>query len=359
MKNVFVFFFLSMIWSCMAQINAQTKAHETENVAAFIQPASELIRINQLGYFPNAKKTGSIVCDDQISTFSVIDLENGEVVLTCDVGSLEFAELSRENLQQFDFSRLRKEGVYQLKFDNGLYSYPFEIGTNIYDEALRLAAKSYYYQRVGTDITEKYGAIWKRTAGHPDDKVFYHPSTGKKGAVSSPGGWYDAGDYGKYITNGAFSAGQLLYALERYPDLYPDGSLNIPESGNGINDLLDEIKYETDWIATMQDEDGGVFHKLTTKNFAGAIMPHQATEERFIMPKSSVATFDYAAFLAKMARNYKGLDKKQSDKLLAQAEKAWKWGVQNPDIPFKNPEGVNTGEYGDDDASQEQFWAAS
>ncbi len=359
MKNVFVFFFLSMIWSCCAQNNAQTIGYETGNAADFLKSASESIRINQLGYFPTAKKTGSIAGGNQVSLFNVIDLNNGNVIQSGSVGEQRYAELSSEYLQEFDFSDLTREGFYQLKFDNGLYSYPFEIGTNIYDQALYLAAKSYYYQRVGTDITEEYASDWKRPAGHPDTKVLYHPSTGKTGAISSPGGWYDAGDYGKYVTNGSFSAGQLLFALERYPELYPDGSLNIPESGNGINDLLDELKYETDWIATMQDVDGGVFHKLTTANFAGAIMPHQATEDRYIMPKSSVAAFDFAAFLAKMARNYKNYDKKLADKWRAQAEKAWKWGVQNPEDHFKNPKGVATGEYGDDDSSQEQFWAAA
>lgn len=323
------------------------------------QPASNQIRLNQLGYFPNAKKVGTVVGNQNVTAFSIIDLKTGKEALKGMVGEQKEAKLSGETIQQFDFSALQQLGEYQIKLDNGWYSHPFEIGREFYKEVIPVVTKSYYYQRIGSEITEQYGGQWKRPAGHLDETVAFHPSTGKTGTIASPKGWYDAGDFGKYISNGSFSAGQLLHALERYPNLYPDGSLNIPESGNGINDLLDEVKYEIDWVSTMQDEDGGVFHKLTTKRFSGAIMPAAGDKPRFIMPKSSTATFDFAAVLAKMARHYKTHDGDQAEKWIAQAKKAWDWGVKNPNVAFKNPEDVVTGEYGDTDASQEQFWAAA
>ncbi len=366
MKYLTLFLLFVIFWSCNSSSstkNDMNKPIEKKEIkveeSQYIKSASELIRLNQLGYFPKAKKVGSIVGDTEHSAFAIINLENGKEVFTGSIGAKKQAKLSGETIQQFDFSALKKEGDYQIKLDNGLSSYPFEIGKDFYKEVLPIVTKSYYYQRQSTEITEEHGGQWKRLAGHLDEEVFFHPSTGKTGAISAPKGWYDAGDFGKYVSNGSFSAGQLLHTLERYPDLYPDGSLNIPESGNGINDLLDEIKYEIDWIATMQDEDGGVFHKLTTKRFSGAIMPHEGDKPRFIMPKSSVATFDFAAVLAKMARQYKKQDAQQADKWLAQAKKAWTWGVHNPKVAFKNPEDVVTGEYGDDDSTQEQFWAAA
>ena len=362
MKYLISFLLFSLFWSCNSKKtpeNISKKEPLTIEESEYIQTASENIRLNQLGYFSNAKKVVSIVGDNKIISFSIIDLVSGEEIFTGNVSDKKIAELSGESIQQFDFSALKEKGIYQIKLDNGLYSYPFEIGDDFYDDALTKVAKSYYYQRVGIEITKEHGGQWKRPAGHLDQKVLYHPSTGKTGAIASPKGWYDAGDFGKYISNGAFSAGQLLYTLERYPELYPDNSLNIPESGNGINDLLDEIKYEADWIATMQDEDGGVFHKLSTKRFTSPIMPHEGDKQRFIMAKSSTATFDFAAFLSKMSRHYKKNDEKLAKEWLNKAKNAWNWGVKNPNVNFKNPSDVVTGEYGDDDASQEQFWAAA
>lgn len=366
MKYLFAILCLAIFSNC--QTNEPTKNEGEQksekkelkiDQAQQIQPPSNLIRLNQLGYFSNAQKIASVVGDNKLSSFSIIDTKTSKEVFTGSVAPPKQAKLSGETIQQFDFSEFKQAGTYQIKLENGLYSYPFEIGKGFYDEVLITATKSYYYQRISSAITEKHGGKWNRPAGHPDKEVFYHPSTGKTGAISSPKGWYDAGDFGKYVTNGSFSASQLLHSIESYPQLYADGALNIPESGNGINDLLDEVKYEADWVATMQDEDGGVFHKLTTKRFTDAIMPDKGDQPRFIMAKSSVATFDFAAFLAKMARHYKKHNANQADEWLEQAKKAWSWGIQNPNVAFKNASDVVTGEYGDNDATQEQFWAAT
>ncbi|MDT0606286.1 glycoside hydrolase family 9 protein [Croceitalea rosinachiae] len=366
MKYLPSFFFLTFVLACNTKkpptndLEANTgKIEIVTEKSKHLRSASDLIRLNQLGYFSNTTKIGSFVGEIETTSFTIIDLKTGKEVFAGNMGEEKPAELSGETIRQFDFSGLKQLGTYQIKLDNELYSHPFEIGNTFYDEALIAVAKSYYYQRAGSEITDEHGGRWKRPAGHLDQKVEFHSDTKKGGFTASPKGWYDAGDFGKYISNGSFSAGQLLYTLERYPNLYPDGSLNIPESGNSINDLLDEIKYEADWIATMQDKDGGVFHKLTTKRFSGAIMPDEGDKTRFIMPKSSTATFDFAAFLAKMARHYKTHDEDQAQKWLTQAKKAWEWGSQNPNVNFKNPDDVVTGEYGDDDSSQEQFWAAA
>ena len=366
MKYLIPFFFLALVWSCDNKElgnNGVDAIDSEEAQKAFLknaQPASDLIRLNQLGYFPKANKIVSVVGENSVAAFSIINLATGkEVSATTNIGKLKKSELCGGPVQQIGFAGVEQVGHYQIKLDNGLYSHPFEIGTQLYDEVLPVVAKSYYYQRVGLEITEEYGGQWARTAGHLDQEVLYHESTGKTGSTSSAKGWYDAGDFGKYISNGSFAAGQLLHTFERYPNLYLDGSLNIPESGNGVNDLLDEIKYETDWIATMQDDDGGVFHKLTTKRFSGSIMPHEGDKPRYILSKSATATFDFAALLAKMARHYQNHDSETTDKWLAQAKNAYKWGQNNASVHFLNPSDVVTGQYGDEDSSEEQFWAAA
>ena len=258
-----------------------------------------------------------------------------------------------------DFSELNKPGAYTILIDGKLESHAFEVKRSIYRDALKAAIKSYYYQRASMAIDEKYGGVYHRAAGHPDDACKYHPSSGKEsGTLSSPGGWYDAGDYGKYMGNASLSAGQMLQLFEIFPEVIGDNALNIPESGNGKSDLWDELKYELDWIMTMQDEDGGVYHKLTAKKFSGFIMPEDYDKERFIIGKGTAATLNFAAVLAQAARRSAEIDKVWSQEALAAAEKAWLWAEQNNNAAFKNPEDVVTGEYGDDRFDDDFFWAA-
>lgn len=120
--------------------------------------------------------------------------------------------------------------------------------------------------------------------------VYIHPSaqTDKRPAgsiISSPGGWYDAGDYNKYIVNSGISTYTLLGAYEHNPEYFDTLKLNIPESNNKIPDILDEALYNIKWMLTMQDADGGVYHKLTNPNFDGFIMPDEADQKRYVVEK--------------------------------------------------------------------------
>ncbi len=151
-------------------------------------------------------------------------------------------------------------------------------------------------------VEEQYGGIYKRAAGYPDTNCQFHPSSGhESGTLNSPGGWYDAGDYGKYTVNAALSVGQMLLLLDQFPEAITDGQLNIPESGNGQSDLWDELK-PTRLAADVQDKDGGVFHKLTAKNFSGFVMPEDYDLERMIIGKGTAATLDFAAVMAQASR---------------------------------------------------------
>ncbi|SNR63485.1 non-processive endocellulase [Lutibacter agarilyticus] len=319
---------------------------------------SDAIRINQIGFYPNSVKQ-FVVADLEVTSFDIVN-ENNEVVFNGEMNPNGVWEASGEKVFLGDFSEFNKEGSYKVQVDKKLYSYPFEIKKGIYEEALNASIKSYYYQRASMPIEEKFGGVYKREAGHPDDNCAFHPSSGRtEGTLNSPGGWYDAGDYGKYIVNAALSTGQMLQLLEQYPNAIADGALNIPESGNGNSDLIDELKYELDWILTMQDEDGGVFHKLTSKNFSGFIMPNEFDLERMIIGKGTAATLDYAAVLALASRLYKSTDEDWSKKALEAAEKAWDWAVKNPAIAYSNPEDVSTGAYDDTVFTDDFYWAAT
>jgi len=320
---------------------------------------SDAIRINQIGFYPNSVKQ-FVVADFEATSFNVVD-ENNKVVFSGELQNNGIWEASGEKVLLGDFSECVAEGNFKILVDNKVHSYPFEIKKGVYTEALNAAIKSYYFQRASMSIEEKFGGIYNREAGHPDDNCAFHPSSGKtEGGLNSPGGWYDAGDYGKYIVNAALSTGQMLQLLEQYPEAVSDGALNIPESGNGNSDLSDELKYELDWIITMQDTDGGVFHKLTAKNFGGFIMPEDYDLERMIIGKGTAATLGFAAVLAQASRVYSSVNVEWAKSAVEASKKAWKWAIENNNVAYdKNPEDISTGAYDDTIFSDDFYWAAA
>ena len=157
---------------------------------------SDQIRINQLGFYPSSVKQFTIV-DTEASSFKVVDAYKNKV-FSGELADHGTWESSGEKVLMGDFSSFTAPGAYYVVVDDSIASYPFKIKKEIYRGPLKAAIKSYYYQRASMGIEEQYGGIYKREAGHPDDKCLYHPSTGKiEGTRNSPGGWYDAGDYGK------------------------------------------------------------------------------------------------------------------------------------------------------------------
>ncbi|MCX7726706.1 MAG: glycoside hydrolase family 9 protein, partial [Chitinispirillaceae bacterium] len=152
---------------------------------------------------------------------------------------------------------------------------------------------------------------------------------------------------------------QLLLLYELFPKYFAKMQLNIPESSDEIPDILNEIKWEIDWLLTMQDPyDGGVYHKVTSKNFCGDIMPEADNDPRYFIGKSTAATFDFAAICAVAYRVYKNFLPEFANSCLKAALYAWEWGIKNPNLQFRNPDDVVTGEYGDTRLKDEQAWAA-
>jgi endoglucanase len=172
------------------------------------------------------------------------------------------------------------------------------------------------------------------------------------------GGWHDAGDYGRYVVAGAVAAADLLEAYEDFEVAADD--MGIPESGNGIPDILDEAKYELDWMLKMQDEEsGGVYHKVTCFVFPETVNPEEEKDQLYLAPVSQAATGDFAAIMAKASVVYKDFDPTFSTEARLAAEKAWEYLVSDEtDKSFKNPEEFETGEYPDKYITDERYWAA-
>ena len=316
------------------------------------------IRINQVGYYPTANKI-AIVVYTKASTFEVVSVPDNKVEFTGNLSAEVFWKDAGDSVKRADFSALNKLGTYKIRIPEFGESYPFEISNTILRKPAYASLKSYYYQRSSYELTAPYAGLWARPAGHPDTECILHSSTGKSGKISSPGGWYDAGDYGKYVINAGISVATMLSFYENFNTFFADGTINIPESGNGKNDLLDEVKFELDWLKTMQDNDGGVFFKLTTLNFSGMVMPAADKAARYAIGKTTASALDFAAMMAMAGRIYKDYDAGYAADCVTRAESAWIWAKANPAIYFKNPSDVSTGEYGDNNVSDEFIWAAA
>ena len=353
-KNWLFLFSLSLLFSCANEVTDQSSA------SAELLPVTNDIRINQIGYYPTAIKRGVVVVSNEQPTDFQVRNAAGEVALSGKLSGPERWELAGETVYVADFSELTAAGNYHLEVPKFGRSYEFRIDPQVLRSAFHGSIKGLYYQRMSMPLEERHAGKWHRVMAHPDDRVAFHPSSGRtEGYLDSPGGWYDAGDYNKYIVNAAFPMGQFLLLEEQYPNSVADNALNIPESGNGTSDYLDELRYELDWMLTMQDTDGGLFHKLTTKNFEGMVMPDAATSPRFVVGKGTTATLDFAAATAQASRVFRSVDAAFADQLLTAAERAYAWAVQHPAVAFKNPSDISTGEYGDDDFTDEWSWAAT
>lgn len=340
-------------------------------VSSYAQDA--VIHINQLGFFPYQEKVA--IVEGKIKAFKKYSVTNsdGNVVLRGLISKSKVAKSSFSDDQAFrvDMSSIIRPGEYTLHVNKTTAK--FVVKNNVLDELCKAGMKAYYYQRCGMPIEAKYAGKWARPAAHMDTEVIVHPSaaTDKRPAgtvISSPKGWYDAGDYNKYIVNSGFTIGQILNMYPFVEEYFKTMNLNIPESGNGAPDVLNEIYYNLEWMLTMQDTDGGLYHKLTTPNFEGFVMPTECKQKRYVVKKTTCAALDFAATMAMASRIYAPYEAQFpgfSKKALAAAKRAYLWAMKNPDVFYKQHElnknftpGINTGTYDDNNSKDEFYWAA-
>lgn len=337
-------------------------------VASYGQSA---LKVNQVGYHAEGQKVAVAEPEVKSKTFTLKD-SKGRTVWKGKAVRTAVSPFSDKTRQVVDFSKVSKPGTYTLSA--GKHKQQVIIAEKPYGDIAVAAMKSYYLQRTGMPIEEKYAGKYARPAAHPDTNVQIHPSAASPQrpagtVIESPYGWYDAGDYNKYIVNSGFTVGTMLMAYQINKENLDKMNLNIPESGNNVPDFLDEIMYNLKWMLTMQDPaDGGVYHKLTTPNFEGFIMPKDCKQQRYVVQKSTQAALDFAATMALAARIYNAYSEYSEfcKEATAAAERAYAWAVKNPGVMYDQPGNnekydpdVATGMYDDKNAEDEFFWAAT
>jgi endoglucanase len=336
---------------------------------------TDQIKLNQEGFYPKGPKVVVVTGDVRGSKFYVTSTNLRDTVFTGTLSSEKQSAYSSTKTRIAVFSPFTKEGSFVVCIPGVGNSYVFEINNNVNRNVGRATLKGFYYQRASMPLEEKYAGKWHRSAGHPDTKVYVHPSAASDArpegtVISTPGGWYDAGDYNKYIVNSGITMGTLLSAYEDFPGYYKELNTNIPESGDGVPDILNEAIYNLRWMLSMQDpNDGGVYNKCTNAAFDGMVMPGVTQAKRYVVQKGTAATLDFAAVTAQASRIVSKFKKELpglADSCLVASKKAWAWSLQHPDLAYDQNEinknfepKITTGGYGDNHFADEWLWSAA
>lgn len=322
------------------------------------------VRYNHVGYTPKAAKTFFVDVNGFPCKGAFCILDSQEKVVfegALTEGSFEHrgvCDYSGENLWTGDFSAVTAPGEYRILVagKNGDFKTEcFEISDSWIGKQVKANIKSFFYQRSGVELPEKIAGPWARPAAHLDDHIGFHRMMERDGFWNAHGGWYDAGDYGKYIVNGGISVGTLLLACQMAPDAE---SVNVGGCFEQPYSLKEEVRFELDFFLRMQDHDGGVFFKVTPEHWDGFISPRDSDllQKRLVLGKSTTSSLNFAGALAQASCVFRKDDVAFADRCLEASIAAYGWAMKNPEVTWPhNTEG--SGGYGDEHYDDEFFWA--
>ena len=345
----------------------------------YVPDTGPRVRVNQVGYLTNGPKAATVVTEAVTALPWQLRNAAGTVVASGTTSPAGVDATSGQNVHKVDFGSYHVTGTGYTLTADGETSVPFDIGINAAYEKLRGDSLSWYYtQRSGIEILDSIAPGYGRAAGH----LGVAPNQGDTDVPCQPGvcdyrldvrgGWYDAGDHGKYVVNGGISVYQLLSTFERTKvaagaraDKLGDGSLRIPEHGNQVPDVLDEARWELEFMLRMQVPAGKplagmVHHKVHDAAWTGLPLdPAADPQPRELHAPSTAATLNLAATAAQGARLFQPYDKAFAAKLLAAARTAYAAAVANPTRYALVTDGTGGGAYDDDNVTDEFYWAAA
>jgi endoglucanase len=322
------------------------------------------IRFNTVGYLPNAEKQATIAAP--CANFTVVRVTDGSTAFQGKATGPVLDPDTQEQLYTADFSKLKRPGEYQLDVPSVGRSAPFHIAADVYREPFHTVMLGFYLWRCGTAVSATHhGETFAHAACHTNDAWLDYVGGGHTNKDGTKG-WHDAGDYNKYTVNAGVTVGTLFRAWEDFGPQLRKVRLDLPESGGKLPDFLAELKWELDWLLTMQAPDGSVYHKLTTRSFGGFIMPEAETADRYFTPWGSEATADFVGMTAQAARIFRPYDPAFADRCLQAAQLSYQFLKAHPEYHQADQTGFSTGAYEinqpnhrQNGVPQNRLWAAA
>ncbi|WP_033218548.1 glycoside hydrolase family 9 protein [Kitasatospora phosalacinea] len=336
------------------------------------------VRVNQLGYLPDGPKRATVVSSATAPLAWQLRDSSGAQVAAGTTTVHGADQASGQSTHLVDFGAYTGTGTGFTLAVGGQASHPFDISASLYD-GLRADSLNFFYQQrsgIAIDASLAGGSAYARPAGH----LGVAPN---KGDTSVPcqagvcdyrldvrGGWYDAGDQGKYVVNGGIATWELVNSFERArrsggDAALGDSTLRVPERGNGVPDVLDEARWELDFLLRMQVPDGKpmagmAFHKIHDAQWTGLpTRPELDDQQRELHKPSTAATLNLAATAAQCARVYAPYDSAFAARCLDAARRAWTAAKANPNVLAPATDSTGGGAYEDADVSDEFYWAAA
>ncbi|AUY53516.1 glycoside hydrolase family 9 protein [Streptomyces sp. CB01881] len=346
--------------------------------AAATLVADTPVRVNQVGYLPDGPKRATVVSSATAPLAWQLRDASGAVAASGSTTVRGADQASGQSTHLVDFSTYTSSGTGYTLVVGGQTSHPFDISASLYD-GLRADSMSFFYQQrsgIAIDAELAGGSAYARPAGH----LGVAPNKGDTSVpcqagvcdyrVDARGGWYDAGDQGKYVVNGGIATWEIVNSFERASrsggdTALGDSTLKVPERGNGVPDVLDEARWELDFLLRMQVPAGKpmagmAFHKLHDDKWTALpTRPELDDAQRELHRPSTAATLNLAATAAQAARVYAPYDTAFATRSLEAARRAWAAAKANPNVLALATDNTGGGPYEDADVSDEFYWAAA
>ena len=341
---------------------------------------TERVQVDQVGYRPTAPKRAIVAVEAE--RFVVRGAEGGAVVADGELSDPVADPDAGETVRRADFSTLAEPGEYRVAVGYGETadgdlrtvtgeSVPFRVGADVYDGVLADTVRLYTLKRSNTALDDPVTGL-DAPPGHPQDaraRMYFGDAFREDGdELDVSGGWYDAGDYGKYVPPAAVTVGEMLLAYERYPTAFEAGQCDLPvepstpDDRSDLPDLLAEARFELEWLERMQREDGALYHKVAGREWPAIDeSPTEDDRERFVYGLSTFGTAQYAAVMAMAARVYADDAPEFAERALDNARAAHDSLESNPEPQFRSDAGQDdgSGPYRKDTDREERFWAAA
>ncbi len=335
-----------MIWLMLAAIIASAPTFA----------ADSSIRLNTVGFLAHQQKRASIAM--RCADFTVVEEKSGIVVFKGKATGPIHNQDTDEELYIADFSDLMRPGAFRLDVPGVGRSVVFRIGGDVYAHPLYTVMRAMYLWRCGTAVSRNVnGVTYSHAACHMDDAWLDYVGGGHTRRESRKG-WHDAGDYNKYVVNAGVTVGTMFLAWEQFGAHLKKFEFDLSRTQVGLPDYLREIKWEMDWLLTMQAEDGSVYHKISTQAFGGAIQPEREETKRYFAPWSSAATADFVAMTAMAARIYAPYDKQYAQLCLEAARRSYAFLKSHTENHQADLKEFSTGAYQTKD-DDDRLWAAA